>query len=68
MLTWTGVTFTITGNGTIDTGDLGATDSGNLVKIAAKAGTAITYTTTSALGSTGCTTTPQYTVYAKAWF
>lgn len=56
------VTLTVTGNGTLDSGSF----NGNAAKITAKAGTAITYTTTSSLGSTGCTTTPQYTVYAKA--
>jgi len=35
--------------------------------LVAKAGTCVTYTTSSTLGSTSCTTTPQYTVYARAW-
>ena len=34
----------------------------------AKAGTSVTYTTSSTLGGTGSFTRPRYTVYAEAWF
>lgn len=58
----------MTGNGTADQpGTIsfgGATNESSAIP--AKAGTAITYTTASTLASTGCSTTPQYTVYAKA--
>lgn len=41
----------------------------NIFQIVAQSGTAITYTTTSSFGSlSGCSVTPQYTVYAKAIF
>jgi hypothetical protein len=59
-------TFTalsITGNGAVDSGN-NAVASLNVVK----AGTTITYTTTSTLSSTGCSTVPQYTIFAKAFF
>lgn len=58
--------FSFSGNGTIDQGD-----TPNLTaptQFVAKAGTAVTFSTTSTLGSTGCTTTPQYTVFVKAFF
>jgi hypothetical protein len=55
----------ISGNGSLDTGE--TTGQGPVVTaIRAKAGTAITYTTTTTLGSTGCSPIPQYTVFAKA--
>lgn len=38
----------------------------SLLYLVAQVGTAITYTTTSTLASTGCSPPPQYTVYAKA--
>lgn len=61
-----------TGNGAVDSGSAtfgtSAFTNNGLQAIVAKAGTAITYTTTSTLASTGCTTTPQYVIYAKAVF
>ena len=61
-----------TGNGVVDQGastfgSSGFTNNG-IQAIVAKSGTAISYTTTSTLASTGCTTTPQYVIYAKAIF
>lgn len=61
-----GIGISVGGNGTIDTGDAPTLLAPQ--PIIAKVGTAITFTTTSALASTGCTTTPQYTVFAKAIF
>lgn len=58
--------LSFSGNGTIDQGD-----TPNLTaptQFVAKAGTAITFTTASTLGSTGCTTVPQYTFFVKAFF
>lgn len=60
--TFPGGGLNFTGNGVLDTGAV----ANGLSFITAKSGTTITYTTTSSLGSTGCSTTPQYTVYAKA--
>lgn len=56
--------LSFSGNGIVDIGSSGS----GVDFIVAKAGTAITYTATSSLGSTGCTTVPQYTIYAKAIF
>jgi hypothetical protein len=61
--TLTTATVTITGNGALDSG---ATANNTDFTFVAKSGTAVTYTTTSALASTGCAPVPQYTVYAKA--
>lgn len=60
----------ITGNGAVDSGEPGSGVAGfnDVTTFAAKSGTLISYTTTSVLGSTGCTTTPQYVIYAKAIF
>lgn len=61
----------ITGNGAVDSGEPGTgTGAGfnNVTTFGAKGGTSIGYTTTSTLASTGCTTTPQYVIYAKAIF
>ena len=58
----------ISANGTIDTGSTGGQAQVVTNIPAAKAGTAITYTTSSTLASAGCSTIPQYTVYAKAIF
>jgi len=60
------VGISISGNGVIDTGDAPSLSAPQ--QIIAKAGTSITYTTTSTLASTGCSTVPQYTIYAKATF
>lgn len=54
--------LSISGNGALDTG---ASSSITAFSFVAKAGTAVTYTSASVLASTGCTTTPQYTVFAK---
>jgi len=55
--------LSMSANGAVDTG---AASVGLVTSILAKAGTAVTYTTASVLASAGCSTTPQYTVYAKA--
>lgn len=50
-----GTPISFTGNGVLDNpGGVQMSNNGQSFSIAAKAGTAITYTTTSALGSTGC--------------
>jgi hypothetical protein len=46
-------------------GTLGGQQGENAQVIYVASGTAITYTTGSTLASTGCSTTPQYTVYAR---
>ena len=58
----------MTQNGAVDTISAAALNgaANESASFPAKSGTAITYTTASTLASTGCTTTPQYTVYAKA--
>jgi hypothetical protein len=59
-------TLTASANGTLDTGSTQA--GGNPISVyemAVLAGSEITYTTSSTLASTGCTTIPQYTVYAR---
>jgi hypothetical protein len=59
-------TLTVSANGTLDTG--GPAISGNPISVyemAVLAGSTISYTTSSTLASTGCTTIPQYTVYAR---
>ncbi|HEV2521028.1 MAG TPA: hypothetical protein VGT24_01495 [Candidatus Acidoferrales bacterium] len=53
-------------NSTNDTVDFGSAAGGPPVTIVVKAGTAVTYTTTSTSTLSGCTVTPQYTVYARA--
>lgn len=60
----------ITGNGAVDNGEPGSGVAGfnDVTTFAAKGGTSLSYTTTSTLGSTGCTTTPQYTIFVKAFF
>lgn len=58
----------ITGNGALDNGSGLQAGSGGAMIIVAKAGTAVTYTTASSLGSSGCSTTPQYTIFAKALY
>ena len=62
----------ISANGTLDQGasTFGSTAFTNngIQAIVAKSGTAITYVTTSSLGSAGCSTVPQYQVYARAFF
>jgi hypothetical protein len=58
--------LTASANGTLDTGSV--TAGGNPISVyemAVQAGSEITYTTSSTLASTGCTTIPQYTVYAR---
>lgn len=52
--------LSISANGTLDTNQNAAVD------IAVQMGSAITFTTASTLASTGCTTTPQYTIYWRA--
>jgi hypothetical protein len=52
----------VTGNST-----LGATTVSGPLAIVAQAGTAISYSVASTLGSTGCSTTPKYTVQLKAF-
>jgi hypothetical protein len=53
-----------TGNLSLNISGNGAVDSG-----AAFSQTQMVMgSVSSTVGSTGCTTTPQYTVYAKAWF
>lgn len=54
------------GNGTIDTGDAPSLLAPQ--PIIAKVGTSITYTTRCTFASTGCSTVPQYTVFAKTFF
>jgi len=61
------------GNGVLDDGT--SSDPGTIPSdisssgwLLAKAGTSISYTTSSTLNSTGCVTVPQYTVYAKALY
>lgn len=63
--------LSITQNGFVDDGEPGqggGTGFNNVTTFGAKSGTALSYTTTSTLASTGCTTTPQYVIYAKAIF
>lgn len=55
-------TLTISANGAVDSG----ATTPLLFQINPKAGTNITYTTSSALASAGCSPVPQYTVFAKA--
>lgn len=61
-----------TGNGVIDQGaatfGTSAFTNNGIQAVVAKSGTSLSYTTTSTLASTGCTTTPQYVIYAKAIF
>lgn len=61
-----------TGNGAVDQGaatfGTSAFTSNGIQAIVAKSGTAIAYSTTSSLASTGCSTVPQYQIYAKAIF
>lgn len=59
-------TLSISANGAVDSGV--ATGTTTATSIVAKAGTAVTYTTTSVLNSAGCSPIPQYTIYAKATF
>ena len=59
--TASGPLVSVTGNST-----LGTTTTGSALFIVAKAGTAISYSVASTLGSTGCSTTPRYTVQLKA--
>jgi hypothetical protein len=66
-----GQTYTISGNGFFDDGAGGLVGSGFpsesvFAMVVITGGTSIAYTTTSTLGSTGCSIVPQYTVYAKA--
>jgi hypothetical protein len=56
-------TLTISGNGTLDSGS--TTSSANGFTIVAKGLTSLSYSTTSTLASTGCTTPPQYTLYVS---
>lgn len=58
--------ISISANGTIDTGDTPNLNAPT--QFVAKAGTAITFSTTSTLASAGCSTVPQYTVFIKAFF
>lgn len=58
--------LSFSGNGVIDQGD--TPDLTTPAQFVVKAGTAVTFSTVSTLGSTGCTTTPQYTVFVKAFF
>ncbi len=55
-----GPTLTISGNGTV--GASSGTFAQGTYSVAYTSGNVISYTTTSTLGSTGCTTTPQYAV------
>ena len=61
-----------TGNGAVDSGSStfgsSAFTNNGIQAVVAKSGTVIAYSTTSTLASTGCTTTPQYVIYAKAIF
>ena len=61
-----------TGNGAVDSGaatfGTSAFTNNGIQAVVAKSGTSLSYTTTSTLASTGCTTTPQYVIYAKAIF
>ena len=61
-----------TGNGAVDSGSStfgsSAFTNNGIQAVVAKSGTAIAYSTTSTLASTGCTTVPQYVIYAKAFF
>ena len=61
-----------TGNGAVDSGaatfGTSAFTNNGIQAVTAKSGTSLSYTTTSTLASTGCTTTPQYQIYAKAIF
>lgn len=69
-LAWTGpggtsetlalTALSISANGTLDSFQNDVQD------IVVNSGTAVTYTTASTLASAGCSTVPQYTVYAKA--
>jgi hypothetical protein len=59
--TTTGPLVSVTGNST-----LGATTLANPLAIVAQAGSAISYSVASTLGSTGCSTTPKYKVQLKA--
>lgn len=52
--------LSISANGTLDT------NQNDSVTISAEVATKITYTTVGSLTSTGCSTTPKYTVYSKA--
>ena len=64
----TGTSQTVTGPLVSVTGNsaLGATTVSGPLSIVAEAGTALSYSVTSTLGSTGCSTTPKYTVQLKA--
>lgn len=60
------------GNGVVDSGSStfgsSAFTNNGIQGIVAKSGTSVSYTTTSTLASTGCSTVPQYVVYVKAIF
>jgi len=57
-------TYTISANGSLDA-NLNGGPTGVNENFTAKSGTSITYTTTSSLGSSGCSPIPQYTIFAK---
>lgn len=61
-----------TGNGVVDNGastfGSSAFTNNGIQAIVAKTGTAIAYSTTSTLASTGCSPVPQYQIYAKIIF
>jgi hypothetical protein len=73
-LLWTGPSGTtesaavtglnITGNGVLDAGS-GSTGSNNINSLAVQANSNIQFSASSTLASTGCTTVPQYKIYAK---
>jgi hypothetical protein len=59
--------ISMSGNGALDGGSSvnNAASTPAMRSYAVKSGSSLTYTTASTLASTGCTTTPQYTVYVK---
>ena len=60
---------TISANGTLDSNSYLSSSGGQaMATIAVKTGTSISFSTTSSLGSAGCSPVPQYTAYAKAIF
>ena len=59
--TSTGPVLSFTGNGTLDTAS-----TTTMISLTAQGGSAITLTTSSTLGSSGCSPAPKYRIYAKA--